>query len=228
MRIIDADGHVLERDIPWADLIEAPYRSRAPRPVQDNRGFTFVMIDGKLTPKPVGKACSFVGAPRSHRPQPTTGMVDPKQRLKDMDLEGIDTAVLFGTSPFLSLPFVEDKDLGQRRCARLQQLAGRLLQRRSAPAQGGSRGRDSRSGRSRCKSFGALSKSLSSSPSPRRRYRHRKRTSTIPISFPFLPRQNVSTSPYASTSAPATACRRPPSVSIIHFLPTPWRIHSSR
>ena len=111
MRIIDADGHVLERDIPWADLIDAPYRSRAPRPVQDNRGFTFIMIDGKLTPKPVGKGCSFVGAPRSHNPQPTTGMVDPKQRLKDMDLEGIDTAVLFGTSPFLSLPFVEDKDL---------------------------------------------------------------------------------------------------------------------
>jgi predicted TIM-barrel fold metal-dependent hydrolase len=101
MRIIDADGHVLERDIPWADLLEEPYRSRAPR----------AMIDGKLTPKPVGKACSFVGAPRSHHPQPTTGMVDPKQRLADMDLEGIDTAVLFGTSPFLSLPFVEDKDL---------------------------------------------------------------------------------------------------------------------
>ena len=111
MRIIDADGHVLERDIPWADLIDAPYRSRAPRAVQDNRGYTFIMIDGKLTPKPVGKGCSFVGAPRSHSPQPTTGMVDPKQRLKDMDLEGIDTAVLFGTSPFLSLPFVEDKDL---------------------------------------------------------------------------------------------------------------------
>src|SRR5581483_5890146 len=93
MRIIDADGHVLERDIPWADLIDPAYRARAPRTVQDNRGF------------------SFVGAPRSHSPQPTTGMVDPKQRLLDMDLEGIDTAVLFGTSPFLSLPFVEDKDL---------------------------------------------------------------------------------------------------------------------
>jgi predicted TIM-barrel fold metal-dependent hydrolase len=69
------------------------------------------MIDGKLTPKPVGKACSFVGAPRNRSPQPTTGMIDPVQRLKDMDLEGIDAAVLFGTSPFLSLPFVEDKDL---------------------------------------------------------------------------------------------------------------------
>jgi len=30
MRIIDADGHVLERDIPWADLLEEPYRARAP------------------------------------------------------------------------------------------------------------------------------------------------------------------------------------------------------
>src|SRR5690349_2799921 len=111
MRIIDADGHVLEKQIPWADLLEAPYRDRAPKEVKDNRGFSFIMIDGRLTPKPVGKACSFVGAPRSHSPQPTTGMVDPHQRLKDMDLEGIDTAVLFGTSPFLSLPFVEDKDL---------------------------------------------------------------------------------------------------------------------
>src|SRR3972149_4920675 len=111
MRIIDADGHVLERDILWAELIDAPYRTRAPKTVQDNRGFNFVMIDGKLTPKPVGKGCSFVGAPRSRNPQPTTGMTDPVQRLKDMDLEGIETAVLFGTNPFLSLPFVEDKDL---------------------------------------------------------------------------------------------------------------------
>src|SRR3989449_9205022 len=111
MRIIDADGHVLEKNIPWAELLEEPYRSRAPRPVTDNRGHSFIMIDGKLTPKPVGKGCSFVGAPRSRSPHATTGMVDPTQRLKDMDLEGIDTAVLFGTSPFLSLPFVEDKDL---------------------------------------------------------------------------------------------------------------------
>jgi predicted TIM-barrel fold metal-dependent hydrolase len=111
MRIIDADGHVQEKQIPWADLLEETYRSRAPREVKDNRGFSFVMIDGRLTPKPVGKGCSFVGAPRNRSPQPTTGMVDPVQRLKDMDVEGIDAAVLFGTSPFLSLPFVEDKDL---------------------------------------------------------------------------------------------------------------------
>jgi predicted TIM-barrel fold metal-dependent hydrolase len=111
MRIIDADGHVQERYIPWRDLIAEPFKSRAPQVVKDNRGVDFIMMEGRLCPKPMGKGCSFVGAPRNRRPEPTTGMEEPVQRLKDMDLEGIDTAVLFGTSPFLSLPFVEDKDL---------------------------------------------------------------------------------------------------------------------
>ena len=32
MRIIDADGHVLEREIPWAELIDEPYdRARRAR-----------------------------------------------------------------------------------------------------------------------------------------------------------------------------------------------------
>ena len=39
MRIIDADGHVQEKQIPWGDLLEEPFRSRAPREVKDNRGF---------------------------------------------------------------------------------------------------------------------------------------------------------------------------------------------
>ena len=43
MRIIDADGHVLEKQIPWADLLEVPYRDRAPKEVKDNRGFSFIM-----------------------------------------------------------------------------------------------------------------------------------------------------------------------------------------
>ena len=52
MRIIDADGHVLERDIPWADLLESSYRDRAPRAVKDNRGFTF--DDGRQTDAQAG------------------------------------------------------------------------------------------------------------------------------------------------------------------------------
>src|ERR1044071_5270888 len=111
MRIIDADGHVQDKNLPWRDLMPKSFASRAPHVVKDNRGIEFIMMEGRLCPKPVGKACSFVGAPRNRKQQETTGMEDPVQRLKDMDLEGIDTAVLFGTSPFLSLPFVEDKEL---------------------------------------------------------------------------------------------------------------------
>ncbi|MBI4526070.1 MAG: hypothetical protein HY695_19910 [Deltaproteobacteria bacterium] len=87
MRIIDADGHVQDKNIPWADLIAKPFKSRAPQLVKDNRGVDFIMMEGRLWPKPVGKGCSFVGAPRSRKPRATTGMEDPAQRLKDMDLE---------------------------------------------------------------------------------------------------------------------------------------------
>src|SRR5689334_20299516 len=111
MRIIDADGHVQDKNLPWRDLLPKAFAARAPHVVKDNRGIEFIMMEGRLCPKPVGRACSFVGAPRNRKQQETTGMEDPVQRLKDMDLEGIDTAVLFGTSPFLSLPFVEDKEL---------------------------------------------------------------------------------------------------------------------
>ena len=32
IRIIDADGHVQEKDAPWEELLEAPYRKHAPSP----------------------------------------------------------------------------------------------------------------------------------------------------------------------------------------------------
>lgn len=227
MRIIDADGHVLERDIPWADLIDAPYRSRAPKAVKDNRGFTFVMIDGRLTPKPVGKACSFVGAPRSHHPQPTTGMVDPKQRLKDMDLEGIDTAVLFGTSPFLSLPFVEDKDLA---CAiarvynnwlanycsadprRLKGVAAVAIQ---DPAESV---KELRRAVEELKFVAVAAPPISAS----------KKILTMLICFRSSPKRSASTCRYVFMSARAMVCRRGQSASITLSSPTRWRTPSSK
>ena len=108
--VIDADGHVQEKYIRWEDYLEEPYRSQAPRVVKDNSGVDFLMVEGKLWPKPSGPGVGNVGAGYSRRPQATTGMADPVQRIKDMDLEGIDTAVLFGTNVFLSLAYYEDAD----------------------------------------------------------------------------------------------------------------------
>src|SRR5258706_7265257 len=133
MRIIDADGHVQDKNLPWRDLMPESFKSRAPRLVKDNRGIEFIMMEGRLTPKPVGKACSFVGAPRSRTQTETTGMEDPVQRLKDMDLEGIDTAVLFGTSPFFSLPFLQDKELPSGISPGFNGLRARQLQGRPPP-----------------------------------------------------------------------------------------------
>src|SRR5581483_9744965 len=109
--VIDADGHVQELNIDWAARIAPAVRDRAPRVAADNRGFPRLLAEGKLWPKPEGRGTGQAGGPRSRRPTETTGMHDPVRRLQDMDLEGIDTAVLFGTSVFLSLPFFEDAEL---------------------------------------------------------------------------------------------------------------------
>ena len=110
LRIIDADGHVQERDANWQDLLDPPYRNQAPTMVEFN-GRKHLLLEGKVWAKPSGIGCGIGTAPITRRPQPTTGMFDPVQRIKDMDLEGIDTAVNFGTTVFLSLPFLENHDL---------------------------------------------------------------------------------------------------------------------
>ena len=186
MRIIDADGHVLERDIKWADLLEEPYRSRAPKSVQDNRGFNFVMIDGKLTPKPVGKGCSFVGAPRNRNPQPTTGMTRSgptsqgyghrrhRHRGTLRDIAVSESAVCRRQRSRFA-PSREFTTTGWRAIAR--------------PIRDGSR--ESRSRRSKIlskpsRSCVARLKNSNSSRWPRRPFRPRKKTSTIPDLYPFF------------------------------------------
>jgi len=63
-------------------------------------GRTHLLLEGKIWAKPSGKGCGIGTAPITRKPRTTTGMFDPVQRLKDMDMEGIDTAVNFGTTVF--------------------------------------------------------------------------------------------------------------------------------
>ena len=107
--IIDADGHVQEKFAPWEDLLEGPYKKKAPRVVKAD-GREQLLMEGRIWAKPSGVGCGIGAVPHNRSPQPTTGMWDPVQRLKDMDLEQITIAVNFGTTVFLSLPFLEDKD----------------------------------------------------------------------------------------------------------------------
>ena len=143
MRIIDADGHVLERDIPWADLIDAPYRSRAPAPSAGQPRLYFHHDRRKTHAETSRQRLSFVGAPRSHSAAADDGHGRSQAAAQG---HGFGRHRHRGALRHVAVsePAVRRRQrFGQRRGARLQQLAGRLLQRRSAPAKRRGRGRDS-------------------------------------------------------------------------------------
>ncbi len=61
-RIIDVDGHVQEKLLPWAELLQEPYRSLAPKLVKDHQDTSLIVAEGKLRLKPVGSlsACPIL------------------------------------------------------------------------------------------------------------------------------------------------------------------------
>ena len=48
LRIIDADGHVQERDANWQELLDPPYRKHAPSMVPCADGRTHLLLEGKI------------------------------------------------------------------------------------------------------------------------------------------------------------------------------------
>jgi predicted TIM-barrel fold metal-dependent hydrolase len=104
--VIDADGHVLEPPDLWVRYMDGPCRSRAPRVIEDECGFQRVIVEGRVFPRHhyglngAGTAGQSVAPPvikMKKYEDGRRGGFDPKERLKDMDLEGIDVAVLFPT-----------------------------------------------------------------------------------------------------------------------------------
>ncbi|MCH2173981.1 amidohydrolase family protein [Myxococcota bacterium] len=95
-RVIDADGHVFEPESVWETHLDPKYQDRRPRLVRDNRGTTRYMLEGRLIPQGEGMgawAPEGIFEATTHR----DGGFDPKLRLVDMDTEGIDVAVLYGS-----------------------------------------------------------------------------------------------------------------------------------
>jgi uncharacterized protein len=103
---IDADGHIMLPPDIWDKYFErGTLYDRRPRRVPDNFGRTRLMVDGEFLPRRFGRwrGSGAGDSPERRRP----GGRDPVERLKDMDLEGIDIAVNF-PSGILSLPQVID------------------------------------------------------------------------------------------------------------------------
>ncbi len=97
-RVVDSDGHVVEPEEVWGRFLEPPYRGWRPRLVTDNRGVPRYLIDGWFWTTPAGPGMGHPGgAAGGARTEKYKGGSDPRARLADMDVEGIDVAVLFAT-----------------------------------------------------------------------------------------------------------------------------------
>ncbi|MBI3744597.1 MAG: amidohydrolase family protein [Chloroflexi bacterium] len=111
-RIIDADGHVAEQlpqaGIDWAALLPERYKHMAPRHFPFHTGGGRMFIEGKITaiPQPGGHAMSGKDLVDVHAERP--GMWDPHVRMKHMDIEGIDTAVLYGGAVHIGVAGLDD------------------------------------------------------------------------------------------------------------------------
>jgi predicted TIM-barrel fold metal-dependent hydrolase len=104
--IVDADAHMFEPPDLWTKRIDAPFRGRAPRIVEGLNGEKrlFFICEG-LPPFRVSGA--FAAGQKFDRSFLETGMEsapaggwDPAARLKDMDLDGVASQILYSTMAF--------------------------------------------------------------------------------------------------------------------------------
>jgi predicted TIM-barrel fold metal-dependent hydrolase len=115
--VIDCDGHVEEMNVDLTAWIDEPYRALAPRKLTDNRGNPRILLEGKIQPAPAEGPNPGTSGPRTDKAtKHRAGMSDPQERLKDMDAEGIDVAILFGTSVALTVNGLMDKELAAALC----------------------------------------------------------------------------------------------------------------
>src|SRR5260370_1078494 len=92
------------------------WRSQAPIRLKDNEGNSRILLEGRLWSSSQGLAPGVSGPMTDKARGYRAGMVDPVARLKDMDEEGIDVAILFGTQLALTGNGLMNKELAAVLC----------------------------------------------------------------------------------------------------------------
>lgn len=118
---IDADGHILEPPDLWETYLEPEYRDRAIRIRTNDAGLEYLEFDGKpskLMPPGFPGLLGGMGAKdiipspeRSYLNSAPFGSMNPKERVKRLDEEGLAKAVLYPTLGILWEPEVKDAEL---------------------------------------------------------------------------------------------------------------------
>jgi predicted TIM-barrel fold metal-dependent hydrolase len=113
--IVDADTHILEPPDIWKTWLPKQYQDKAPKLVKDSDGGDGWLFAGAADPDPIGLV-STPGLPYDQfrwtgvtyddaRP----GCYDGAERLKDMDIDGVDAALLFAPQRTIG-HFLGDED----------------------------------------------------------------------------------------------------------------------
>lgn len=114
--VVDADGHVNEGDVDLAPRMPEKWRAWAPRRIKDNRGHTRTFLEGRIWPMADGPGPGVTGPFTDKARKGGPGMTEPGPRLNDMDLEGIDVAVIFGTQIALTVNGLMNGELAAVLC----------------------------------------------------------------------------------------------------------------
>jgi uncharacterized protein len=107
---IDADGHILEPPDLWERYLDPKFRDRALRVVRDPDGLEELEIGGRrstVSTKGIPSLLGVMGAPdlmtialdptRTYVSEAAYGSFDSSERLRLLDAEGLDAAVLYPT-----------------------------------------------------------------------------------------------------------------------------------
>src|SRR6185503_14354635 len=123
---VDADGHILEPPDLWETYLDPQYRDRALRVVRDENGLEELEIGGKrsvMSRRGFPSTLGAMGDPdlgaimfdpeRTYLDEAPFGSMDPDERLKVLDAEHIDAAILYTTVGLLWEAELQDAELTQ-------------------------------------------------------------------------------------------------------------------
>ncbi|MEM9609281.1 MAG: amidohydrolase family protein [Actinomycetota bacterium] len=123
---VDADGHILEPPDLWERYLEPAYRDRALRFRIDEHGLEELEIGGRrsqMSRRGFPSTLGAMGAPdlgaiamdpeRTYVREAPFGSMDPAERLRLLDDEGIDVAILYTTVGLLWEAELDDPELSQ-------------------------------------------------------------------------------------------------------------------
>ena len=116
-KVIDGDGHILEPPQLWQQYLEAKYKDRAIRMEKDQTGVEYLVIDGRPSARLRAMGPAVAGNGQDYEKlckagnfgyfDGPKGAYEPHARLRHMDEQGIDAAVLF---PSLGLAWESEVD----------------------------------------------------------------------------------------------------------------------